>query len=409
MGYLPLAELPRDLLSSPRELSVFDAVARVVREGGTVDPFVVRDAMGADAALVGPSDIEWCEYADGAALPGALPAILTELRRQARRRQVQAAGQALLDAADGDTDLGEAVADTIGQLADRVADRRGVPRTLAGFGDGLYADVSEGLRSRLTSPWRGLAEATGGLGSREIAIIGALPGFGKSAAAQQWGEHEARLGSPVLFLSFEMPGVMLAMRTVARNSSGLPLGRLLKGGTSVANEAAIVLARVSEPLFEVVDDIGTLADAELACESWARRTAGAERTRMVILDHMQHVAHDGDLSIQQQAQRTLEFCARMARRHSLGVLAIGQFTGDKEIGAKRPPTMSDLWGGAVTRHMANTIVLLHEPEPGDPKQPRDFQLRVAKARQGTPGTVVPLRFVGAHARFESVKAQDAIF
>lgn len=403
MGFLTLADVPRHWIAGARELSIYDAAVAVAARGVEPNPFVVRDQLGGDARIVGQSPIEWSEYCDECLPASRLPGVLQELAHVAARRSALAAAEALTRAATAETALPEALAEAQEHLqaAQPAAPRK--LRTLVDYADDLDATLRPGEAARVPSPWPALDAVSAGIGRAEFVVLGALPGYGKSAAAQQWGEHAANLGYPVLFLSYEMPAWMLAMRRVARVSD-LTIGQLIRGGESVANRAAVTLRRHPVPLCHMEDGISAFADGEALVSAWAK-TLPKDRPGLVIIDHLQHIAAEAD-SIAEDAKRIVEGCTRIAKKYGVGVLGIGQFAKDKEIGRKREPLASDLWGGAPIWHHATTIMLLHEPCENEGPGPRQMQLRLAKARNGQPGTRVDLLFDGAHANFTQMKVPN---
>lgn len=391
MGRLSPRDLSRELLSCPRELEVYDAVM-ALREDAEITPFLVRDYMGDRATVVGPSDIEWATYADAAAMPHEIPRVLAALRYAAKRRYLDTVSDQLRSADPS----------SARQILEHAADRLGPEATtsrksLSAAGDEMVEQMQKPGRL-VPAPWPRFEEACS-VGPAEVCVIGALPGYGKSAVVQQWGEHTAGEGHPVLFVSMEMPAPLLAMRAVARYER-ISIGEL-RSGSTYATRAQISLRRNSPRLLEIVDDVYTVDEVCSAVDAWASGLDSDGPTPMVIVDHLQHFTCGPGEDMARVTIDGMAACNRIAKKHGMAVIALSQFANVRDImSGKRPPRSSDLWGGSALWHRATTIVLLDSDADGDRRAAvRPVRVIVDKARHGVPGTEIGLSFEGAYATF----------
>ncbi len=358
---------------------VYEAIVRAVRAGEAASPFTLKaqfeldEGMRAVGGTVYLADLAAAGRgcADATAWARALHALSFRRTLIAAAREIQevafSAGvdadaakiadvaERLLSAAtDGASSAGGERFRSIGDLAAQVT---------RGFGEGARAPgVSFGLR--------GLDELTGGAHAKELIIVGARPGMGKTAFAGHLALTAARAGHAVAFFSMEMAASAVTLRLIA--------ARAFADGRSVAYDSArrgVVTGEQAEALFAAeaslsalplyVHEGRTLTPSGLLLSS--RRMQKRMRDTpaplgLIIVDHLQKIRPDRDCRGNKVAEMTEISDALQKMAGSLGVpvVALSQLNRAVEgRGGDRLPELSDLRESGAIEQDADVVMLLY--------------------------------------------------
>lgn len=245
--------------------------------------------------------------APGAALDAAdLAALRARLAGLAQARALAALHYNLgirLRALDPQGELGDlgALASATGHALDSIAGlgagQRVASATLAALTQGYWDRVSQRAQAMPTG-LGALDEALGGglQAGRLVTLLGA-PGSGKTTLANQWAEHIADAGRPVVYLTLEDASDTLLAKTLARVGS-LDYSAALHGYDSqraaITQALASVAQRRSAARLLYVEDTGglTLASVKgLAAQHFARYdVAHGGGAGVLVVDYLQRLA-----------------------------------------------------------------------------------------------------------------------
>jgi replicative DNA helicase len=215
-----------------------------------------------------------------------------------------------------------------------------------------------------------LDELTGGAHAKELIVVGARPGMGKTAFAGHLALSAARAGHAVAFFSMEMAAAAVTLRLIA--------ARAFADGRPVAYDAARrgVLSR---------DQMDVLFAAEAALQALplyvhegrtltpsglflaARRMQNRMRDRgsplgLVIVDHLQKIRPDRDCRGNKVAEMTeiSDALQKMAGSLDVPVVALSQLNRAVEgRGGDKRPELSDLRESGAIEQDADVVLLLY--------------------------------------------------
>lgn len=304
-----------------------------------------------------------------------------------------------------------AVPDALSKVASvRLARRGRATRTMDEVVESAWGqvfDALEGGRRPVPTGFRGLdgderSEGlfAGGLHRRELVVVAADQGGGKTAWATQVGLYAARERLSVLFVSQEMSAEELMWR-VACGKAGVPGSRVRAGRLSQDE-----LSRLQTASRELVDLDVRVCDAGCSAADvrLAALASGAERPlHLVIVDYLQILDPPAGADESKTAE-LIDANARamkcLARELDCPVVLLSQFNRAGQLAARKP-RIQDLKGSGGIESHADIVVVLYPAEGrGDgPAAPEvDVDLLVLKQRNGPTGEV-RLRFERKFTRF----------
>jgi replicative DNA helicase len=287
-----------------------------------------------------------------------------------------------------------------------------------------YSDKSTGVLCRQISP---LDELLGPIRPKQLVVLAARPGMGKTALALSYAIGAARDGHGVLFVSLEMSSVELATRMAADlcfdTDQRIPYNAIRDGSLSRDQFAMVRKARdyLKTLPFNVVDT-GSLAIGRL--NSLIRRhkrrmAANGHELKLVVVDYLQLLSGDGksrgNYETVSEVSRGLKAAAK---DHGVGIMALAQLSREVEKRPDKRPQLSDLRDSGQIEQDADAVLFLlrqeyylrqAEPEQHAPDRYEwqaamqevegKIEFILAKRRNGTTGTAT-----GAfHGAFQAVR------
>lgn len=263
-----------------------------------------------------------------------------------------------------------------------------------------------------------LDELTGGMMAKELVIVGARPGMGKTAFAGHVALSAARQGYGVAFFSLEMPAAQIALRMLTAQIA-------YNKNRSVAYQAARK-GRVSDE-----DDVRDYLEAEASLRMLpiamhegrsvspsgllmaARREQDAMALSpyplgLVIVDHIQKIRPERTFANNKVAEMTeiSDALHKMAGALGVPVIALSQLNRMVEARNDKRPELSDLRESGSLEQDADTVLLLYrdayyhkkkEPPRTSPDYPEWFakweyvrhrlDVFLAKQRNGAEGRI----------------------
>jgi len=256
----------------------------------------------------------------------------------------------------------------------------------------------------IPTPWAKVNSYIYGFRPKQLYVIGARPGVGKTAALLQIADYAANLGNVVAVFSHEMDtvdmwGRILCSRTGVRSSDVMH--------RQVSNEEKNRISdfiKHAAPKTLVMSDRGGRTPLSLRSEI-ARIKARFGRVDMVCIDYLQLMespghARDNRVNEVGAISRALK---RMAMEFNTRMIVAAQLNRmvDNRPGDTRPK-LSDLRESGSIEQDADLCLFLHRPsmykkvKDGVPPPPDEFIIE--KHRRGKTG-IINMEYVGDHYKY----------
>jgi replicative DNA helicase len=401
---------------------IFALMVREVAGGRAANPVTLRPHFADDArmaALGGPAFLAQLT-GSGAALIIA-SALIDQIVELAKRRRLLAGlNRAMTATADLDTSIPQLV-DAIDN-AIFIATRQGDPLhqpTGAECLDELIEAFDEPVKGTLCRSIPPLDDLLGPLGPKQLAVVAARPGMGKTATALSYALGAVSEGHGVLFVSLEMGSRELAQRMAAdlcfEQDEQILFEAIRDNQLTTVQRREVCRARerLAQMPLQVVDT-GSLSVGRLAMlvRRYKRRFAARGHSLdLVIVDYLQLLTSDirgrSNYETVSEVSRTLK---AIAKDQAVAVMALAQLSRETEKRASKRPELSDLRDSGQIEQDADAVLFLYrleyylrqaEPEPQSAERLQweesmrsaagDLEFILAKRRNGRTGT--------AHGRF----------
>lgn len=261
----------------------------------------------------------------------------------------------------------------------------------------------------LSTGFRDIDDAIGGLQEGNLVIIAGRPGMGKTSLALNLAQHAAiREQKPAAIFSLEMSGKDLMTRILSSEANlmgkAVRTGHLSHGDWQTLHLHADKL----RPAPIHIDDTASLTLLELA--SKARRARAELGIEMMILDYLQLMNAGG-----RYENRNLEISAitrhlkQLAKELRIPVIALSQLSRQPERrGGDHRPQLADLRESGSIEQDADIVAFVYREEiykPDDPSLKGMAEFILAKNRYGETRSV-PLAFLGRSTTFKSRAHQE---
>ena len=246
---------------------------------------------------------------------------------------------------------------------------------------------------RIMTGMKQLDEILGGFDGGDLVIIGARPGVGKSAFAQQLSTHFSEdLHLKVGYFNLEMQNKQIYERYVAAKS-GIEITRIRRAIRYLDDEEERFRRanEYLEKMTNIVISTGVKKISEIRAEC---RTSKFD---IVIIDYIQLVKADSTYRGNRYAEvgQISHSAKALAMEFNIPVIALCQLNRAVEGRETREPSMSDLRESGDFEQDASTILLLWNTDQNDNSVKC---IKVEKQRQGKIGRV-NLSFDGNRMKF----------
>jgi replicative DNA helicase len=226
-----------------------------------------------------------------------------------------------------------------------------------------------------------LSEKIWGLSRKEMLVIGARTGQGKSSLALLLAYHCAKQGFRAHFYSLEMTAEALTERLFCQ-LCGITYGDLQSNPQVYAKQASEFKEFLKDLPLLITYKIGSTID-ELY-----QVIEDLPKPDVVIVDYLQAVRHLDTERLTVINDYILKFRELAVKKNFAGIMVSQVNRGAMDSGDKRPQLWLLKSSGAIEEH-CDTCLLLHYPYSysGDLKEYDDFEIIIAKNRKGMTGTI----------------------
>ena len=319
-------------------------------------------------------------------------------------------------------DISEDVDSLAGRVLDVIRDTGEKPTsvTAAEAMISLMGHIEKGVGKGIGTGVAGLDRKLGGFKPKQLIVLGARPGVGKTALAIYIAQHVALHSGPVLVVSLEMDSEQIVTRIIAKES-GVDVQKL--DSCSLKDEDWPAVWFESKRISEMQMRITTSATTPLQVRREAQAMIRDGGLKMIVIDYIQLMRADSPAKSRYeeitQISRELKL---MTMDLGVPVLALTQFNRESEgkNGAKkRKPTMAEAKDSGSIEQDANVFMTLYPPE--EPKAGTEAHdhwqlcqdkgtewmlLSIDKNRQGPCG-YVSLSFDKPHMDFLTIDPVDS--
>ncbi|MBK8191441.1 MAG: replicative DNA helicase [Vampirovibrionales bacterium] len=385
---------------------IFSAMTAMDSAGQPIDLLTIAEWMESKGTL---QDGDWAYIGTAARdTPSAanVMAYARIVRDRARRRELIQLGTDLQSWAMRD-DAEKAIAQ-LKSAIDAVADAAGLESGLVPIKTLLPAVVNDidqrfegiapkGSQTGLTD----LDAKTGGLKPGKLYLVAGRPAMGKSVIGLQVAARIVADSGKAAYFTAEMPNAEQVERLVA-NIGNIELSHLQTGKLDDEHWSRLTSAvtQLSDAKLWF-DETGSPLLSDIL--SKARRLKRREgKIDLVVVDHAGLVEAGGEN--RQNAQSAVARALKgLAKELSCPVIALVQLSRKLEERVDKRPMLSDLRDSGEWEQSADVVAMLYRDEVYNPDSPDKgcAELLIRKHRGGVLG-IIPLRFFGQYARFESM-------
>lgn len=345
-----------------------------------------------------------CPFTKGIARPNA-----TWLREQYIRRSVSAKLVVLAEDCKNGNDIDD--------IRNGLLDTLLITHDQSGKTEEAYEDIRQEMESRITERWdsvgKGLPasgitsgikiydDLTGGLHRRELIVVGARPGIGKTMLMVHIGLGTAKNGNKTGLWSLEMDRLSISERLVV-NHADLNGSRVRTGQFRYPDQRE----EYEEKIKEAGDEIGSLPfwiyDQNGTIDEVIASMFVAAKKRSIdvfLVDYLQRIApsiNEKKLRRNEQVENAARRFKEFAKETDTAVVLFSQLNRGTEINVGKKPEIENLRDSGGIEQEADVIILLHRDKSKD--DATEMEMDVAKNRHG-PTSGFKLTFDPGHAKF----------
>lgn len=407
----------------PTHALMFETIIRLSAKG-TVTPVTLRPYLEDDAGF---HEMGGNNYLAGLGANAIGILAFSGLVRQVRelyQRRMLIAGlhEGISLCSDPSADLEKTIATVDAALAVDHADDVSESTSKQCF-DELFASFQEEVFGVTCDRIPSIDKLIGPARPKQLIIIAARPGIGKTAVALSYAIGAAQRDHGVMFISLEMSSVELTARMGAdlcfTGESGIPFARIRDNRLSADERQQLHFAgqRFANHPFHLVD-AGSLTVGRvrrLVRRHKRRMEAQGHKLELVVIDYLQLLSPDQRARSAYEAiseiSRTLK---QIAKDENVAIIALAQLSREVEKRPDKRPQLSDLRDSGQIEQDADTVLFLtrqeyyhrmNEPHPDSLEWPQwkstlegmqgEIEFICAKRRNGRTGSTKGL-FAGAY-------------
>lgn len=247
----------------------------------------------------------------------------------------------------------------------------------------------------ISTGFKSIDRALGGLLKGSLTIIGARPAMGKTAFALNMAEGAAaKTGLPVLIISLEMNNEMLVKRMFAK-ASLIDAGKLRDGSLSpedlnVLNSAAEKLAKI--PLWFDDTPIQSFSDIRARALKLKRQRG---KIGLVLIDYLGLIETGNERNSNRvnEVSKISRGLKVLSKEIDAPIVALAQLNRGVEQRTDKRPMLSDLRDSGSIEQDADNVMFLYRddyynaPEDQNDDDISQVEFIVAKNRNGKRGTI----------------------
>lgn len=285
-----------------------------------------------------------------------------------------------------------------------------------------YKEIDEAYnnKGKLTGVSTGFVEfdkKTNGLQKKNLVILAARPGMGKSALAVNMATHIAiNEKKPVLIFNMEMSKNEIAKRILSSetmiDNNKIKTGNIYGEDRNKMVQALSVLSKAE--LY--IDDTAGINIMEIAAK--ARKLKADKGLAMIVIDYLQLIEPISKKNQTREQEITVisRSLKQLAMELDIPIIALSQLSrsaerknGKEESKSVKRPMLSDLRESGAIEQDADLVLFIYRDDYYNETSERKniAELIIAKHRGGRTGTI-PLFWSGEHTKFMNLEQDEDI-
>lgn len=239
--------------------------------------------------------------------------------------------------------------------------------------------------------WDKVVKFTGGWQPKNLIILAARPGMGKTRIAQEISVLAAKNNQPVVFFSLEMADTEIFDRQLSADT-GIENMYIRQADFNENDWQKINKAQGEIDKLEIIiDDTPALTVSEF--KSKARYYKKKYDVQLIIVDYLQLMKSPDYRKFREQEISDISGTLKsIAKELDLPVIALSQLSRDVEKRNDKTPVLSDLRESGAIEQDADVVIFIHRPEEYEKNDPNPehknlIQLIFAKQRHGSTGVI----------------------
>ena len=253
-----------------------------------------------------------------------------------------------------------------------------------------YLDKLENMKfgiSGIKTPFSKFDYATAGLQNKDLILIAARPGMGKTSFGTEIAAYSALNGLSVVFFSIEMPKEQILNRIYSQQVK-VPLKKFRMGGFTSEEWDRInnMSARLNNTNLIIEDKPINILDMRAKC----RRIKKQYGLDIVIIDYLQKIrGHKRTENRNHELGIISDGLKEMAKEFDIPVVSLAQLSRGVEQRSDKHPMMSDLRDSGNLEQDADMICFLYRDDYYNPNSDKKdiTELVISKQRNGETGTI----------------------
>lgn len=391
---------------------IYYAMQSLVRQKKNIDPWNIAEDLKRQKINVGGDHgktlcvklFKGCPFTTGIARPHA-----TWLREQYIKRTLSGKLSALLEDCKNGNEMGDIRKGLLSAVLTAHDQSSETTQTFESSKKEMEAQIIErwnlhdnGLpASGITSGIKKLDDLTGGLHRRELFVVGARPGIGKTMLMVHVGLETAKAGNLVGLWSLEMDRISISERLVI-NHANLNGFRVRTGQFRYPDQREDYQEKIRAagdeieklPLW-IYDQNGTI-DEVISSMFVASKKYGIS---VFMVDYLQRIAPSSSekkLRRNEQVELATRRFKEFAKENNTAIVLFSQLNRGTEMNVKKKPELENLRDSGGIEQEADVVLLLHRDKVKDDR--KEIELIVAKNRHGSTVSF-NLTFLPERARF----------
>lgn len=223
-----------------------------------------------------------------------------------------------------------------------------------------------------------LDDLTCGLHNKELTIIGARPGVGKTTLTLQIAEHIAKKKKNVVFISLEMAETQLIQKLIAKETN-INTYRMKKG--TLEEKDFEKIADVIPKITDLSLNINTKIRNIQQLETYAKKMKNKNKLDLLIIDYIQLLKSKDKFNSREQEVADISRRLKLLTLElDIPIIALCQLNRNAN---EKEPTLADLRESGSLEQDADNIIFIYKEN----EESTETILKLAKQRAGSIGKV----------------------
>lgn len=237
-----------------------------------------------------------------------------------------------------------------------------------------------------------LDDLTCGLHNKELTIIGARPGVGKTTLTLQIAENVAKKNKNVVFISLEMAETQLIQKLIAKETN-INTYRMKKG--TLEDKDFEKIANIIPQITELKLNINTKIRNIQQLEVYAKKMKNKNKLDLLIIDYIQLLKSKDKFNSREQEVADISRRLKLLTLElDIPIIALCQLNRNAN---EKEPTLADLRESGSLEQDADNIIFIYKEN----EESTETILKLAKQRAGSTGKVKVL-FNKATSEFKNI-------